>query len=302
MKKNHINEFRAKDWYNLGENMINIKKRISCFKKAVALDPLHGPAWHYLGVLYNQQGELELEKFCNAKAEHAYKTGLQRYRRQITKDEWNTVIENKVDDELQAVNFPKETYDVMSVIDNEIDNLLENLGRLYCNMKELKRAEECYDKLIELYPNWAKPHKSRGWVNYWLDNNDKAIDDLRFVVEVDSSDYNSYYLLGKAYSEKGNIDRANWYFRKATNAADESSDSIEAKIIKADSSFELEDYDESLNAYQYILDKNPKNKEVWKKKAEVHLAKGENKEARHCFEKLCKIDERNNIKTDGGED
>ena len=67
MKRYDINEFRAKDWYRLGEESQGVRKQIKYFKNAVALDPLHGPAWHYLGVLYSRKGDKKTERFCNEK-------------------------------------------------------------------------------------------------------------------------------------------------------------------------------------------------------------------------------------------
>lgn len=301
MKKYNINEFRAKDWYRLGCELQGRQKRINCFKKAVALDPLHGPAWHYLGVLYGEQGDSKMVDFCNQKALESYKAGLERYRRNLTKEEWLSKNEEKKDNSNDQVTQPIQTYDVITCIDNEIDDILENLGRLYWNLNDLEKAAECYDKLIDLYPNWVKPHKSRGCIYNMLGKHEKAIDDLRFAVEADDTDYRSFYLLGKSYSGIGKGDRANWYFRKAKNAANREPYDIEAKEIRGDSSYELEEYTDSITDYKDILEKNPKNKEVWNKMAEAHLANGDNKEAKRCFEKACKISEQKNAKINGDE-
>ena len=75
-----------------------MRKQIKYFKNAVALDPLHGPAWHYLGVLYGRKGDKKMERFCNEKALEAYKTGLQRYKRELTRQEWKNRNESKKDD------------------------------------------------------------------------------------------------------------------------------------------------------------------------------------------------------------
>ena len=300
MKRYDINEFRAKDWYRLGEESQGVRKQIKYFKNAVALDPLHGPAWHYLGVLYSRKGDKKMERFCNEKALEAYKTGLQRYKRELTRQEWKNRNESKKDDPMNTVALPKPTYDIIYVIDEEIDDLLENLGRLYCNINELEKAVERYDKLIELYPNWAKPHKTRGGIYYILGNHPKAIDDLRFAIEVDGEDYKSLFFLGKSYSKIGNSDRADWYFAKAKHIAKKLPNNIEAKEIMADSSFELEEYDDSIEGYKDVLEKFPHNRFVWNKLADAHLAKGRNKSAKRCFEKACKIFEQEKSKTDGG--
>ena len=294
MKKYNINEFRAKDWYKLGYDLANPKKKIKCFKKAVALDPLHGPAWHFLGSIYNGMGDFKMEKFCNQKALEAYKAGLQRYRRKITKEEWNIRNEETKKDEMSPMSLPKPTYDVISSIDTEIDDILENLARLYWNMAELEKAAECYDRLIELYPNWASPHRARGEIYVRLGEHLKAIDDLRFAVEDNHADFKSYYLLGMSYSIIGNADRSKWYFRKAKSSAENSPDSIDAAEVRADSSYELEDYGYSIDCYKEILKRNPKNTYAWNKMGEAHLAKGDNKQAKRCFEKACKISQSKN--------
>ncbi len=300
MKKYDINQFRAKDWYNLGYKFESSTKQIQFFKKAVRLDPLHGPAWHFLGSIYSRKGDEKMEKFCNQKALEAYKIGLQRYRRELTKSEWECQNENKKDDPMKTMILPKKTYDVLSEIDNEIDSILENLGRLYWNMNEFEKAVECYDKLIDLYPNWGSPHKSRGQIYNRLGNHEKAIDDLRFAVEIDDTDYESYYLLGKSYAIIGKNDRALWYFAKAKNAAEKSLDCVAAKVVKADSNYELQEYDESISEYGEILRNDPKNKFVWNKMGEALVANGEHKRAIKCFQKACKIEERKNS-SKGGE-
>lgn len=299
MKKYDINQFRAKDWYHLGVEFTNTKKKISCFKKAVALDPLHGPAWHSLGVLYCFKGDVRMQNFCNTKAVEAYKSGLRRFRRKLTKAEWMAQIKNKKDDTREQMIIPLSTYDVIAVIDEEIDDILENLGRLYGNMNNLSGAAECYDNLIEVYPNWVRPHKARGIIHYRLENHRKAVDDLRFVIEVNDSDYVSYYFLGMSYSEMGQDERAKWYFRKAINVADRFPNNIEAKEIRADCCFELENYDESIKGYMEILKQSPKDKFILNKLANAHLESGKNKQAKRFYEKACKIQEQEN-RTNGG--
>ena len=191
------------------------------------------------------------------------------------------------------------TYDVISVVDQEIDAILENLGRLYWNMNELTSAAECYDSLIQLYPNWVKPHKARGMIHYRLDNHQKAIDDLRFATEVDDSDYMSYYYLGMSYLEIDQTDRASWYFRKSITAAERFPHDLVAMEVRADCFFELEDYDDSIKGYKEILKVMPKNKFILNKLADAHECSGENKKAKKFYERACKIQEQEN-RNNGG--
>ncbi|MFM8658461.1 MAG: tetratricopeptide repeat protein [Candidatus Nitrosotenuis sp.] len=292
MKKFDINEFRAGDWYQLGESLENQKKRFKCFKKAVALDPLYGPAWHFLGVLFTENGDTKKAMFCNTKAVEAYKTGLQRYRRQITKDEWD--VQNKINPEKEKNTQPKVPYDFIAVVDGKIDLILENLGRLYWNMNEYEKSADCYDKLIDEYPNWSKYHASRGMAYHFMKEHEKAIDDLRFAVEVEDTDYESYFYLAQSYKALEKYDRAEWYFNKAKNAAEKFPTDVKANAIMGDASFEIDELDECIKVYKDILKKSPENTVVLSKLAEAHLVCGHHKKAKRCFEKICKIKESQN--------
>lgn len=286
MNKFDINQFRADDWYCLGEKLENRSKRIKCFENAVRMDPNHGLSWHYLGVLYNTGKNYTMSDFCNNKAEQAYLLNLQRYQRHISREEWELESKKNENNNPEKLEFPKHVYDMISDIDSKIDYIIENLGRLYYNMGKLEKAIECYSKLIEEYPNWIHAHFERGNLYYLFGKKHDAISDLRFVIEEQTTDYKSYFMLGKCYEELDLIDRAFWYYNKCVSSTLKFSLDDDAILYRGKANYQLTNFKECLVDAEKILRQNPKNYDFLKLKAEAHLALGQNKHASKCFKKI----------------
>ncbi len=280
-----MNEFTAENWYDIGITYDDSDKIIQCLQKAVRLDPHHANAWHRLGCLYAEKKDDKTEEFCNIKAVEAYKIQLERFKREITNQEWKK--QNK------SIQSFRQNYDVLADIDQIIDDNLENLGYVYGNMNDHENAIKCYQKILDKYPTWSKIIELRGKHYFAIGKYVEAIDDLRFVIEEFSSKYESIYIIAEAYNAIGNIDRARHYYRKTIMACDEFPEDVESLLVKSKSSFELEEFKDSIHRLEKLIQIDSENDDAWMRKADAHFALHEEKDAIYCFKKHREIRKKN---------
>jgi Tfp pilus assembly protein PilF len=83
-----------------------------------------------------------------------------------------------------------------------------NLASVAQAQGKLADAEEMYNKLLALSPQYAPPYYRLGGIYYDRGENEKAIDYLSSAVKLDPSYADAYYLLAQAYEKAGKKDDA----------------------------------------------------------------------------------------------
>ena len=276
-----MNEFTAENWYDVGITYDDPDKITKCLHKAVKLDPLHATAWHRLGCLYADKDDDKTAEFCNIKAVEAYKAQLERFKREISSNEWKK--KNK------PVQSFRQNYDVLADIDQTIDDNLENLGYVYGNIGDNENAIKCYQKILDKYPTWLKMIELRGKEYFEIGKYVEAIDDLRFVIEEFSYKYELLYTIAEAYEAIDNIDKARYYYRKTIRACDEFPENTDALLVKSRANFELDEFKDSIYTLEKLTRIDSENHEVWMRKGDAHFALHEEKQAKYCFAKNRKL-------------
>jgi tetratricopeptide (TPR) repeat protein len=89
-----------------------------------------------------------------------------------------------------------------------------NLGTLLMKMGELKSAEECLKQAVRYGPNLAKAHYRLGMNLHQQKRDTEAIPELQRAAELDSSDPEPLYALGRLYEIRGDTSAAAEVFQR----------------------------------------------------------------------------------------
>ena len=105
-----------------------------------------------------------------------------------------------------------------AILDNPSAGNYEELGQLYLDDGNFRQARACYDKAISSRTDHADPFYRRGVAEIELGDFAAAVPDLERAVSSDP-DYDFHRakgLLGWAYAQTGQAEKANVLFREAT--------------------------------------------------------------------------------------
>ncbi|MBN3038479.1 MAG: tetratricopeptide repeat protein [Candidatus Omnitrophica bacterium] len=113
----------------------------------------------------------------------------------------------------EPLNFYQQT--IKYVKDNP--TVYNNLGIIYGDMGDMKKAESLFKASIELEPTYADPYFNLGRVYIFLNQKDKAIATYEKAIELypDAPYAGTYYNLGYLYDTKGNKQKAVSAYKKA---------------------------------------------------------------------------------------
>ncbi len=90
-----------------------------------------------------------------------------------------------------------------------------NLGMAYAEQGDLEKAEEHYLKAVEIDDQYAQIHYNLARLYLKLNRESQAIEHLERSVEINENFFFSYQVLGEIYERKGEIEKAQEYYRKA---------------------------------------------------------------------------------------
>lgn len=91
-------------------------------------------------------------------------------------------------------------------------NQLKKDGNFYLSVGNYNDAEECYNKMISIFPNRADGYINVGFVCIESNRFDDAEFYITKAIEIDNTNPDSLYMLGNVYHKKNNIKKAIEYF------------------------------------------------------------------------------------------
>ena len=175
------------------------------------------------------------------------------------------------------------------------------MGNCFSLVKNPSEALECFQRCIQLDPQFVYAYTLSG--HEWLskDDSEKAIKFFRQALSIDPRHYNAWYGLGSVYSKQENFDLAKFNFKKAVDinpnnailfcnlglamcSLGQVEDGIE-QITKAESLdssnpfirfqkakvlFNAEKYNDSLKSLNELVEYAPNEQSVFKLLSEVH--------------------------------
>jgi len=264
----------ATDWNNKGFSLNELKRyeeAISCFDKAINLDPNYAYAWNNKGFSLNELKKYEeaitcFDKAINLDPNYAY----------AWNGKGNSLYELKKYEEAitcfdKAINLnPNHAY------------AWNGKGNSLYELKKYEEAITCFDKAINLDPNHEKYIEiviNKALAYSYLNNYNKAIFLLDQALTIDNSNSKIYMNKAKIFGKASNLIDA---FASLNLIIEMDSKNLEAHEYRGDLYFELEDYEKALDDYKLVLEIEKFNDKVIDKllntKEKIKIINKENEE------------------------
>ena len=203
----------------------------------------------------------------------------------ITVDEtFNLAVKNHQENKLEVA---QDLYNQVLEIDPNYAKAYNNLGSTFENTSDYKKALSYYEKAIEIDPNYIRAHENLGGVLQILGQNQKAKERYEKAIKIDPNHSISHNNLGVVFKKLGENQKAKECFEKA---------------IEVDPNYANAYH--SLGSVLQILGQDQKAKESYEKAIEKdpNLVNSHNslgkifhdleayKKAKECYEKAIEID------------
>ncbi|KAF9920219.1 glucose repression mediator protein [Linnemannia zychae] len=279
----------------LYRSLEDFPKAANCFKKILAIDNTNGRIWGSLGHCYLMMDELQkayaayqnaLVHLPNPKdAKLWFGIGIlyDRYGSvEHAEEAFSAVL--RIDPKYEKAN---EVYFRLGIIYKGQQKYAQSLecfryilstpprplteadiwfqiGHVHEQQKEYTAAREAYERVLAGSPNHARVLQQLGWLYHQKDaafvNQEQAIEFLTRSIEVDNSDAQSWYLMGRCYMAQQKHSKAYEAYQQAVYR-----DSKNATFWCSIGLlyFQISQYRDALDAYSKAIRINPNISEVW---------------------------------------
>lgn len=179
--------------------------------------------------------------------------------------------------ERTVVKFPESTEALMK------------LSELYFIVKQYKEAIENINKALKINENIAKAYYLKGSIYRESGDTSKAISSLETAVEQDNRFIDAYYDLGVIYAARKNPLAFEYY----TNALRIDGNYVNAQYGRAKLYQDLGKYDEAVNEYSSLLNKDKNNEQAIYNLGAIYLeVKDQPEKAIEYFNKAIALNDR----------
>ena len=174
---------------------------------------------------------------------------------------------------------------VIKINPNHVD-AHNNLGIIFKNLGENKKAIDCYQKAISINPNYANAHNNLGIVFKNLGENKKAIDCYEKAISINPNYADAYNNLGILFEQLGQNQKAINYYEKAIsiNPNHANGHNNLGVIFK-----KLGQNQKAINCYEKAISINPNYANIHNNLGVIFDELGKNHEAKDCFKKAIKL-------------
>ncbi|ESK98128.1 transcriptional corepressor [Moniliophthora roreri MCA 2997] len=262
-----LQEENGEVWSALGHCYLmqdDLQKAYSAYQQALYLlpNPREDPKlWYGIGILYDRYGSLD-------HAEEAFSSVL-RMDKDLDFDKANEILfrlgiiykqQGKYEDSL--VCFDRILRNPPSPLAHA--DIWFQIGHVYEQQKDHVRAKDAYERVVADNPGHAKVLQQLGWLYHQdgssFQNQDLAIQYLTKSLEADSSDAQSWYLLGRAYMAGQKYNKAYEAYQQAVYR-DGRNPTFWCSIGVL--YFQINQFRDALDAYSRAIRINPYISEVW---------------------------------------
>ncbi|MFX0140041.1 MAG: tetratricopeptide repeat protein, partial [Candidatus Hodarchaeota archaeon] len=182
-------------------------------------------------------------------------------------------------------------------------------GNTNLRLKDFQKALDCFEKAIEIDPQFKEAWNDMSSAYKGLENYQKAIECCEKAIEIDPKHINSWFNMGIAYLEKSNIanrQKAIECFKKVIEIDPQDQEArnilktIQEKIIDPQSKEEwynqgktnlgLKNYQKALDCFEKAIKIDPEDKEVWLSFGVAYYHMNNYQKSIECYEKAIQID------------
>jgi tetratricopeptide (TPR) repeat protein len=180
-----------------------------------------------------------------------------------------------------------ECYDKSLDIDPEYAFAWNNKGFILMEQGSYYEAIECYDKALNIDPECAATWHNKGHIFGKLERFDEAIECFDIALDIEPEYTVAWCNKGFILMEQGRFDEAIEFYDRALDIDPES---VLAWDIKGHIFGELERFDEAIECYDMALDIDPEDAVAWHNKGFILMEQGSYYEAIECYDKALTID------------
>ncbi|KAK0456834.1 TPR-like protein [Armillaria borealis] len=262
-----LQEENGEVWSALGHCYLmqdDLQKAYSAYQQALYLlpNPKEDPKlWYGIGILYDRYGSLD-------HAEEAFSSVL-RMDKDLDFDKANEILfrlgiiykqQGKYDESLAC--FDRILRNPPSPLAHA--DIWFQIGHVYEQQKDYVSAKDAYERVVADNSGHAKVLQQLGWLYHQdgssFQNQDLAIQYLTKSLEADSSDAQSWYLLGRAYMAGQKYNKAYEAYQQAVYR-DGRNPTFWCSIGVL--YFQINQFRDALDAYSRAIRINPYISEVW---------------------------------------
>ncbi len=173
------------------------------------------------------------------------------------------------------------------------------LGLAYFNLGEYPKAQESFERALELDPDRAAAiHHNLGALAYQMGDMETALSEFQAALEADPDDPDTHYQLGATYlvlalpsgaiePDLEMVEKAEAQFTRALELADEKP---EAKIGLANVHLVNGEVDQAIALLEEVLEDNPEMREALFALGRAYLTTGEVDKAQATLERFLETD------------
>ena len=232
----------------------------------------------------------EIEKALEAFKKQDYKTALEIFNIELSKDQNNPHILNNIGlchiylDELKEA---EEAFLKALSLDDKIVQIYINLADLYYRQHEMLKAIEILQNGVYKIPN--EPALRHYLARVYIDDSryDIAIDQLDAVLEISPKNYDAYWDLGRVYFEMGVWDMAISNYERVLEFVDDNPLIYYNVALAYEANDEV---DKAISNHLKAISINPQFPHSYKNLGVLFLARGEKDDAREYLEEYIKFE------------
>ena len=199
------------------------------------------------------------------------------------KEAFDLAIQNHQNNNLQdAQNY----YQKVLKIDPNYAPAHNNLGVIYKNLQENQKARDCYEKAIEIDPIYVEAHYNLGVVFKELGDLQKAKSCLEKTIEINPNYAGAYSNLGVLFKELGDLQKAKACYEKAIKI---NPNHVDAHYNLGVLFKELGDLQKAKACFEKAIEINPNHVEAYGNLGVLFKKLEEHQKAKYCYEKAIAI-------------
>ncbi|KAL1713919.1 hypothetical protein EV715DRAFT_257907 [Schizophyllum commune] len=263
---NH-DERNGEIWSALGHCYLmqdDLQKAYAAYQQALynLPNPKEDPKlWYGIGILYDRYGSLD-------HAEEAFSSVL-RMDKELDFDKANEILFRLGIIYKQQCKYTDSLNCFHQILRNPPSPLAHadiwfQIGHVHEQQKDFVQAKEAYERVVQDNPTHAKVLQQLGWLYHQdgssFQNQDEAIHYLTKSLEADSSDAQSWYLLGRAFMAGQKYNKAYEAYQQAVYR-DSRNPTFWCSIGVL--YFQINQFRDALDAYSRAIRINPYISEVW---------------------------------------
>ena len=189
-------------------------------------------------------------------------------------------------EEYFSQNFGYKSLEKAIKIKPDDHDVYNNMGNAYYDLKEYKKAIECYKKAIELKPDYYDAHYNMGNAYDDLKEYEKAIECYKKAIELKPDDHDVHYNMGNAYYDLKKYGKAIECYEKALEIEPYDRD---PHYNMGNAYYDLKEYEKAIDCYEKAIELKPGDYDAYNNMGLAYAELGKPEKAIECYKKAIKI-------------